>query len=226
MRCYRIKVDGVWREIDLRPLSEVPSVVVTESNSQNMLWDVFGWGMVKPEQVSVLDHAPIRLIRKLFQDWEEDSRITLGEIRGLIELIGKHPDPLEMDLIDKGLRLRDCPSAGFNWRDLKLIVEYLGPDSKLVAETQPDNAHWDKHAYLLADIVDGINWLCWSKTEDAHKRNGNPPDPVPRPGVKKKGRAGFNTKPIPMQRARELAGIDPSRKDTDRSKKIAAAFKS
>jgi hypothetical protein len=40
---------------------------------------------------------------------------------------------------------------------------------------------WDSKEYLLAELVDLVRWLQWTKTADGHK-NINQPEPLKRPG--------------------------------------------
>ncbi|WP_216395533.1 DUF5361 domain-containing protein [Arcanobacterium phocae] len=42
---------------------------------------------------------------------------------------------------------------------------------------------WQDTEYLLAVVIDQLNWLIWSKTADGQKGR-NRPEPIPRPGVK------------------------------------------
>jgi hypothetical protein len=220
---YRIKVLGQWREIDLRPLAEVPGDVISNARPDSVMWDVFAWGMVNPMQMAVLDQASMRLIRALWWEWQHDSSIQVNDIRQLLALIDQHAEALEADLIDKGLRLRNCPSPQFNWRDLWVFVRYCGRHSNIVGVTNPDLAGWDKHAMLQARACDALNWLVWAQTEDAQE-GGDPPDLIVRPGVEPKPvRPGSNVKPRPVSEIRKLAGLD-DQSDDERKKKIFAAF--
>lgn len=48
---------------------------------------------------------------------------------------------------------------------------------------------WGVHEQLLAEAVDTLHWLQWSKTKDAaSKPPKNMPDPIARPGVKPRDR--------------------------------------
>jgi Family of unknown function (DUF5361) len=206
MLAYRVNVGRLVREIDLRPLSEIPASVILSSTAGGLMWDVFAWGMVDSAQVAVLDHAPMRRVLALFENWERDSGITLDDIRRLLSLHKKYPDELEMDLIDRGLRWRDCPSAEFNWRDLYLVVRYAGADSNVVRATDPKRAGWTTHTMLMADMVDSLNWLVWAKTEAAQK-GGSPPSPIERPGVLgPTARPGAKVKPSTLSRMKEISG--------------------
>jgi hypothetical protein len=41
---------------------------------------------------------------------------------------------------------------------------------------------WTPELYKLTDLVDGVNWLVWSKTPTAQDNPNRPPDPQWRPG--------------------------------------------
>jgi hypothetical protein len=210
MHAYRFRVAGQWREFDLRPLTELPPVVIRQATKESLMWDVFAWGMVDYLRgMLILDIVPMRLIRDLYAEWQKDSRIEIGEIMGLMGLIEKHGGPLEADLIKDGLRLRDCPSEHFNWRDLWVYVTYADVNSRIVAASNPDIAGWTLECMLLANVADDTAWLHWAKTKGALEKSASPPELIPRPGVKRKPvRPGSKTKPITIARARELAGLD------------------
>lgn len=227
---YRFKIAGRWREFDLRTLAEIPAFVFRQATHESLMWDVFGWGIVDYLQgMLILDAAPMHLIRDLYAEWQKDSQIEVEQILQLIACIEKHGAPLEADLIQSGLRLRDCPSERFNWRDLWVYITYADTKSRILAASDPDRAGWDLHAMLLAQIADDTTWLHWAKTEAATKRGATPPDRIPRPGVKKKPtRPGSRTKPMPMSRIRKLAGLDKMHEeisDEQRQRKLENAFR-
>jgi Family of unknown function (DUF5361) len=228
---YRVNVGRLIREIDLRPLSEIPASVVLNATPGGLMWDVFAWGMVDSAQIAVLDHAPMRRVQALFDDWEKDSGVTLAEIRQLIALHMKHPEELEIDLIDRGLRWRNCPSPEFNWRDLRLVVHFSSVDSHIVSVTNPKRAGWNNFTMLMADMVDSLNWLVWAKTESAQK-GGSPPAQIERPGVAgPQSRPGAKVKPSTLSRIKEISGwnkrhgVDGSAEDPEsKRRKVLAAF--
>lgn len=102
-----------------------------------------------------------------------------GGIRRLQRLAAEHGDALEADLILSGLRLRDCPSREFDWRDLHVFVKYVGVRSNLYRAMFPDSANWDLTNQLLAAAVDIGNWFVWARQGGKGER----PDRIPRPGV-------------------------------------------
>lgn len=51
----------------------------------------------------------------------------LGGTLRLIDSLSEWRDPIERELIDLGLRLRDFPSERCTWRDLQMIVDQPAP---------------------------------------------------------------------------------------------------
>lgn len=213
MFAYRVKSKAVWREFDLRPIAEVPVDIVTTGTEESRLWSVLQWGLMDPKQMDVLDHMPMRRILDMVEFWEKDSDITIDEIRSVTKTIEEHRGPLEADLIkDYHLRLRNCPSPEFNWRDLWIIITYADVNSNLIAAAHPDKYQWDRHAMLLADIADNTDWLVWAKTKAAQERGATPPLRRERPGVKNpEPRKGSKVKPSPVSKLRQIYKLDERR---------------
>lgn len=150
----------------------------------------------------------------------------LGKIASLVDYIEDEDrrGALEADLIKAGLRLRDCPSPGFTWRDLQIFIEYLDNDSSLVALVHPERAGWTKTNMLLADLIDTARIHLWLNTVDG-REGRNFPEPIPRPGVKvKEPRKGSKVKPQPLSKIKEIYGAQPSN-DVERQRKLAAMFR-
>lgn len=124
-----------------------------------------------------------------------------------------------MDLIALGLRLRWCPCDWFDWRDLAVIVRHLGVESHLFKSMHPDDAGWTLTNLLLARIADVLAWLQWAKTKDGRK-NRNQPEPIPRPGVKRKKQVHPKVKGAPRSMVRKLLG----RETPDKGKRLAELF--
>lgn len=104
-----------------------------------------------------------------------------GGIRRLLEL--NREGALEADLIDRGLRLRDCGTPEFTWSDLRAVVRWLPPTANIHRVRDPEVARWASiEAQLLAELVDAAHVEWWAKTRDGHK-NRNRPKPIKRPGV-------------------------------------------
>lgn len=101
----------------------------------------------------------------------------------LQDLVYEHSEAIEFDLITLGLRLRDCPSPEFNWRDLWVVCSRLGRDSELYKSMNPeDDTSWGVTDYLLAMVADNTASRLWQASGGKGKR----PKPVPRPGDIKK----------------------------------------
>lgn len=124
-----------------------------------------------------------------------------GGILSLVHLIDEHGEALEFDLIALGLRLRDCPSPEFNWRDLFVVCRYLGRDSRLYGVMNPDDdTSWGVAEYLLATVVDNGNARLWQEGGGKGKK----PKPVARPGdVKRYGKDA-----LPVAEMAEWLGAD------------------
>ena len=124
-------------------------------------------------------------------------------------MIGEHGEALEADLIRCGLRLRDCPSESFDWRDLLVLVRHSGSETALYKSMYPEQAGWTLTNMLLAAIVDVLRWLQWAKTKDG-ARGYNMPEPIPRPGVKGSRRDVHpRSAGLPRSRVRQLLGLKP-----------------
>jgi hypothetical protein len=213
-----LRYNIIGKSIEFRTLAELPK----ELASSYSIWPIIQWGAASPS--AMFDDMPMKRVRKFFQGWEKDSGVELGQIRSLLALVEKHSAPLEFDLIRYGLRLRHCPSEEFNWRDLWIFVSHIEPTSALFSAVNPDGAGWDKSNMLLAEIADSTAWLVWAKTKAAQK-GGSPPDRIPRPGVaKKKHRDGSRVKPVPLQRIKEVYGINHDRNDPSRGRKLTTLF--
>lgn len=144
-----------------------------------------------------------------------------GGIFGLVDLIDGHGAALECDLIGLGLRLRDCPSDGFDWRDLLVIVKYSDDKSKLWQSQNPKYAGWTLTDRLLAIIANALRWLVWAKTKDGRKNRKRPVPIGPDMGSDKQTRPGLKPKPAPLSKVRQLLGLDD--RDNNR-KRLAKVF--
>ena len=148
-----------------------------------------------------------------------------GKIAGLFDYIEdeKHRGALEADLIKAGLRLRDCPSPSFTWRDLEVFIDYLDNDSRLVAAVAPERAGWTKANMLMADLIDATRILVWLNTK-AGQEGRNFPEPIERPGVvKPEPRKGSKVKPQPLSIIKKRHGAQPS--GIERKRKLEAIFR-
>lgn len=129
-----------------------------------------------------------------------------GGITGLIDLIDGHGAALEYDLIKLGLRLRDCPSEHFDWRDLLVIVRHSNDRSALWQSQNPKYTGWTLTDRLLAIIANALRWLVWAKTKDGSK-NRNRPVPIGPDMGDKTRRPGLKVKPSPVSRVKKALGL-------------------
>lgn len=107
---------------------------------------------------------------------------VVGGILSLVDLIREHGEALEYELIRAGVRLRDCPSPGLDWRDVYVVAAHAGADSAIARSINGPDHEWTLTNQLLAGATDLLAWLQWSKTKDG-ARNQNQPKPIQRPGV-------------------------------------------
>lgn len=106
-----------------------------------------------------------------------------GGIVSLDVLIEAYRIPIEFDLIDRGLRLRDLGTDALTWGDLWAICKWAPTTSALARALHPEIGEWQLGEQLLADVADSLHWLVWSKTKDAQRSGARPPNRIPRPGV-------------------------------------------
>ena len=210
---FRADTDGGTVELPL--LDIIPLEVgraVFNSDERGRVW-VLLEKLAQPDTLDVLDQLPSEELTSLFLAWEAASGVRVPELMQMVAIINRHSEALEADLINAGLRLRDCPSEGFTWRDLKVFIRYMPATGNLFGAMFPDRAGWDKPAYLLAEVVDSLHWLQWAKTKDG--RDGrNRPKLVPRPGVTQPRREGSNPTALPLSEIKKRFALSqPSATD-------------
>lgn len=118
-----------------------------------------------------------------------------GGIVGLVEFLSEHGEAVEYQLITLGLRLEWLATDRLSWRDLWVIVTQAQPGSPIHRAVDPERAAWasgETNAWLMALVADLLADGNWQRQG---KKNARRPDPVPRPGEKKKG-AVFGSEPI------------------------------
>lgn len=113
-----------------------------------------------------------------------------GKIIGLLDFVDKYRQALEYDLIKLGLRLRNLGTAALTWEDLGAVVFGLQLDpTTALAKTihGPELLQWDAHAQLMAGVFDqiGITNYLIRRTMGGDEK-AEPPEQLPRPGVKPK----------------------------------------
>lgn len=228
------RVDYVRVTFTFRDLAVIPKQIITGSwaTLESMMWAALGWGL-PPEQFAMLDDTPMSVVREQLSWWEQQSGITLGEIAAVARTAQQHASELEFDLITQaGLRLRNCPSEDFTWRDLLVLVKHARSDWRVFGAAHPDAADWDLTNQLLATMADTLHWLQWAKT-DAAQDPDSMPDMIPRPGVPEKPKqqslekkAGKPGKGMPLDRAKEVfARATTTEEDSERSAKLYSLFR-
>lgn len=173
---------GVIRLPDLNLVAADTIRTAFDTGKNERTWSLLE-ALASAETITILDKQPTSYLVDLIERWGTHSGISIGELFDLTKIIKRHGLALEADLIDKGLRLRNCPNVDFDWHDLKVIVAYSSVHSRLYSAWQPDAAGWDTQTMLLAFIADLLNWRNWTLTPEGSK-NRNRPKPIPRPGVK------------------------------------------
>lgn len=118
-----------------------------------------------------------------------------GGIFGLVAFLREHGEAVEYHLLTLGLRLDELGSGRLSWRDLWVVCSQAPPGSAIHRSVDPERAAWasgESNAWLLALVADALADGNWQRQG---KPNARKPDPVPRPGEKKKG-AVFGSEPI------------------------------
>jgi hypothetical protein len=82
-----------------------------------------------------------------------------------------------------GLGFRHIGTKRLTWRLLVGLVKHSPPDSALMRVTHGEQVAWSAGEYLLAIVVDLLQYLVWFQTKDGHEGR-NRPKPVTRPGTR------------------------------------------
>ncbi|UVK62931.1 tail assembly chaperone [Gordonia phage Hexbug] len=175
--------DVVREKVTLPRFKSIPFGLIRKNRSLPEAEQFFALleSVASEEDLAKIDKAPQSEVEKLMDAWQEDSGVSVGGIRGLLEeLDGDHGWALVRDLMMVGLRVEDIGTT-FDWFQLKAFVQGLTPSDAFFREKHPD-WEWDRANMLLADMADSLHWLVWAKTKDG-QRNRNQPQPIPRPGV-------------------------------------------
>lgn len=108
--------------------------------------------------------------------------LSHGELLSLLETLDndKERRAIEADLIGLGLRLRHVGTDELTWYELYAVLVNLPQSSALYRTRNPEDAAWDLHAFLLAEIADALKVGNWQR--GSGKRHEYP-KPIPRPGV-------------------------------------------
>lgn len=93
------------------------------------------------------------------------------------------------------------------WRLLGNLIRHLPPESatktalrnkmsdpemkQATTTADPSKGQWSQQEMLLASLIDTVRWLLHATVvANGGKGRSRPPEPVPRPGVKPKGKEG------------------------------------
>ena len=216
------RVTHATRHFTFADLTVMPMSIITDSwkrSADAVMWAALEWAL-PAEQFAVLDDMPFSAVREQVSAWEAHHEITIEEIIGLVRTRTNHALELEADLIEIGLRLRNCPTPEFNWRDLYAIVKTRGPHSNLYAAVYPDKAGWDMANQLSAEAVDVLRWLQWAKSE-ASENPDTMPKPSPRPGVGDAPSGEPKHRKMTLEQAKKIF----DRPDPDREAKLFKMFR-
>ena len=98
-------------------------------------------------------------------------------------MLDKAPDKLRADIQRYyGLDLDEL-GHGVRVRRMADLAANLPEQARTWAALEP-KAEWDTQTHLLANAVDALNFLAWTKTRDA-QRGGKWKGQLPRPGMKR-----------------------------------------
>lgn len=210
----------------LVPVHDIEAVMAVPQ-ARLRIWELLD-RVAEPDALEVLDQLAFDDLKAVVKAWEDYSSITVGEVMQMVKTARRHADALEADLIRDGLRLRNCPSPEFTWRDLRVYVRSSPITSTLFGELFPDLAGWTRENMLLADIADSLHWLQWAQTKDGRKGR-NKPRKIPRPGVVQPKREGSAPKPTPLSvlKAKMAARYATAKRhvtEADRTDKLKQLF--
>lgn len=114
-----------------------------------------------------------------------------GGIAGLLLLPSRHWQAIESDLTDVGWSLADIPGR-LSWRGLLNWLRFRPATSMSYRVTHPHTeVPFTPAENRLADVADLLNLLLFAFIQANSRRSiGQPPAPLPRPGVAAKGQPG------------------------------------
>lgn len=124
-----------------------------------------------------------------------------GGILGLLRLLEEHGEAIEYELLTIGKHIDHLGTRRLSWRDLLVVVKQAPPQGALHRALDPEGWGWDVNSYLLAADVDTLMVANWQRAGDKRKKR---PDPILRPGQKKK--RGRNLTTIALQQKRAIDG--------------------
>lgn len=99
----------------------------------------------------------------------------------LIRLEETEPDKLRADFQQFYNLNLDGMGIDYSYAHAACLAANLPLESRC-AKADCEQLQWSTMDYLLARVVDGVEWLCWSKSKKAQKKGAEPPEPMQRPG--------------------------------------------
>jgi hypothetical protein len=88
-----------------------------------------------------------------------------------------------------GRSLLELYRGDMSWRELRVFLRYLPPESATARAINPDNA-WSLDQQLTATVADAVRELTHLtlvvNTDPKKRSRLKPPDPIERPGVEKR----------------------------------------
>lgn len=92
-----------------------------------------------------------------------------------------------------GRSLLELYRGDMSWRELRVFLRYLPPDSATAAAVRgltAEEEHWTIDRQLMASMVDSQNFLAaltlYVNADPKRRGKFKPPDPIDRPGVTKR----------------------------------------
>lgn len=125
----------------------------------------------------------------------------------VLSLHDDHPEAVEREFINVGLRLRDVGTADFSWHDAYVVIHTSMGDqhSHLARAVDPKEALWDLTPWLLAELLYWIQVLAWQNAQDV---NAPKPQRIDRPGVvnDRADESQFGSEPVPVEEMADWLG--------------------
>lgn len=135
-----------------------------------------------------------------------DGGDSAGGSSGLAELIDKFGEQILADLQSEyGVNLAQAlrPGGGYSPRTILVLIRQLPPESRTVAAMRGgEQFHgWGADRYLLANVVDAINYNTYALVSANAKRKPKAPVPTERPSKTPKRGRDNSTNPFRQQLA-------------------------
>lgn len=94
--------------------------------------------------------------------------------------------------------IHDIYTGRYSPKYVLTLLETLPEDSRLKVALRGGEVYsgWDRHAYILADVVDAIQGLMHIYVAAHTKKTPKAPDPYPRPGVEPKSQVKKEPNPL------------------------------